>query len=490
MIIKSKQLLFFLLSSIWAIFALFSILNSRAPLADLMFQVIIVCVILGLYFPKQGLLIVCISGVYLDGIKRLLIVGGHLYPSDIAKILSFSPVVFVAVCLGIFLVKIQGKELKQGNELIRVSLSLLFVLFVVAIQIRSFGSVMAGLMGGANSFAYIPLLFIAPWLLETTEQRKKFFMILVWASIPTVLVAYRQMIFGYWDYEIEYADAGYTKATIGVGSGSINQLRVYGMMNSFHSYSYLAVIITTYLLHQIFFSRMRYKLVAFTWASITFISIIPGAGRTAWAFICLVLIGFIVYHRKWTTIVFYGVSLLLFVLLIVYIDEISPLLYQVSDKFMSDGNWSQRALDAGTFGDRIISFKNWMFNREYFSLFGLEKERLKSVFVHDQLGQIYVKYGIIGILMAVVLGVLFLSSCHWRLLKTIDLQTRKLCLYLLAVIFSIIYTGIISGSVLHIFPINIYFWLMAGLTADSLIFRWRNETSQRQLKKNGKQADS
>ncbi len=82
--------------------------------------------------------------------------------------------------------------------------------------------------------------------------------------------------------------------------------------------------------------------------------------------------------------------------------------------------------------------------------------------VHDQLTQILVQFGFLGLsgFLSLVVGALWLT--HRRVLAQRDLETRTTAIALLTVLAAVLCSGMLFGSHLGVFPVDVFFAFLVG----------------------------
>jgi hypothetical protein len=104
-----------------------------------------------------------------------------------------------------------------------------------------------------------------------------------------------------------------------------------------------------------------------------------------------------------------------------------------------------------------------MTNPRLFSWFGLPQKELKAAGAHDLVGQLYTSVGVVGLSLALIFIIVSLVYLHRNLLRIRDRDASKLAAFFMANVFALLMGAVFSGSSLHVFPVNVYFWLMVGL---------------------------
>lgn len=106
------------------------------------------------------------------------------------------------------------------------------------------------------------------------------------------------------------------------------------------------------------------------------------------------------------------------------------------------------------------------------SLFGLNQEKTLGddhFATHDMIGGLLVQYGAVGLLVAITLGSVGLYIAHTRVLRIRDRDSRRQCICYLSILFGLLFTGALSGSHLHVFPINYMFWMITGFLVTIVV---------------------
>jgi hypothetical protein len=140
----------------------------------------------------------------------------------------------------------------------------------------------------------------------------------------------------------------------------------------------------------------------------------------------------------------------------------------VLDNALPQENDTQaEAFHVGTFSDRLVSFHNVMTNPAFHTLFGnrdalqLELDSRENT-AHDQIGQILISYGFAGLVLFGAVFVLGLWFAHRAIFRQRDKAKRELLIGILSIELATILSGMLVGSHLGVFPINVLFYLFAS----------------------------
>jgi hypothetical protein len=180
------------------------------------------------------------------------------------------------------------------------------------------------------------------------------------------------------------------------------------------------------------------------------------------------VIGWIFFRRALTTIGFYGLVTAFLVMLIVNADPLLDSLDYFQQKLPGGSALNEQTFRIETFSDRLYSFRNMVTNPLFYTWFGKPEFKRNGSFVphdeiiHDQLTQVLVQNGFVGLsgFLSLVVGALWLT--HRRVLVQRDLETRTTATAILTVLAAILYSGMLFGSHLGVFPINVFFAFLVG----------------------------
>ena len=143
----------------------------------------------------------------------------------------------------------------------------------------------------------------------------------------------------------------------------------------------------------------------------------------------------------------------------------------LQDKVPEDSNaLGAQTFRIATFSDRLYSFRNMVTNPRFHTWFGNRELQQPSdevvahdEIVHDQLTQILVQFGFVGLgaFLFLIVGALWLThrSESW---PSEILKARATAIALLTVLAAILYSGMLFGSHLGVFPINVFFAFLLG----------------------------
>ena len=414
--------------------------------------------------PVLGVYLLIFTTGYLDLVKRLGILSDALSGIDVVVTLALAPVLFVAICGGVL----------YRNIMRRVWLSRWQVWLTVAISL-AMGAVFfnashdsAGLAFGlkdfANSGVYLLLILVGCFLFPDVRSVQRLLVFTLVVYIPVGLYGIWQQIFGLADFEIDYLNSGFT---IDVTVLEDPVLRTFSTLNSPH-----ALNVTMAMLSAIAFfvplngaKRGRWQfpagLIFAAACGATFV-------RAGWVLFLLALVIWICCRWRVTTMAMYGVIVAGFVFLFANADALLQSLGVVENALPQNNDVQAEAFHVATFSDRLISFRNVMTNPAFHTWFGnrdaaqLEQDS-QDYLAHDQIGQTLVSYGLAGLILSGVVLVVALWFAHRAVFRQPDQLKRKILLGILSVELATIVSGMLFGSHLGVFPINVLFYLFASI---------------------------
>jgi len=418
--------------------------------------------VIGFLQPKLGAYTIIIVCGYLDLLKRCLLLFGQVYFVDIVTVLSVAPLMFAGICLGILFSRTRQGRLFEGVEWKLFAFTVAMLGIVLAAAVRAHGGLGGGIINGANSGAYVPWLLFAGFLFPTLRAQRAYLRFILIAFVPVALYAYKQAFFGLTGFEKMYMVSGLTQVNSITLAGL---LRPFSTLNSAHSLSIMLVVLFGLSVYKVATSskgRLAYGFLALLFLG----AMIPGYTRTAWL-MAMVFLGSVFFFRKaWSTKVFYACAALGFLTLILASGYMTDNIKSFSMGTNAKSTWVNQALQAETFKERVHGIHNWTSSTRLWTWFGMDTSNIvqgdTEMGTHDMLGGILVNYGGIALFVTVFAGIAFLYYAHRSVLRIRQDGDRFLGICYLGLLFGLVFTGMISGAHFNIFPINFFFWFIAG----------------------------
>lgn len=436
------------------------------PLATTFRDLAAVVAVIGFAAPRAGLYLLAILTGYQDLLKRLLILYGDVSMLDAANILAAAPILAATTAMGCFVGRLFSHQLLTRREIVILVIAVLFAAANMYFSLR--GGVSMGAMAvAANTAAYIPLLFVIPLLFPDVDSLTAYFKVILVSYIPVAIYGIYQSLFGLSLFEIAYLKSGLSSTVTLLDDV---RPRPFSTMSSPHAYGltmvWTAVLAFSFYVHRELRGKIRlprwfclFMFVLYTAA------VVLSLGRTGWFGYLFSIAATYLFVSKRKTLIAYGVSVVAITVIVTNADAVADFLGDVQTMLPVNSAVSQQAFRLGTFSDRLISFKNMFENPRLHTLFGDPDASMHgdtNTLVHDALGQMLFRFGLVGTSIAVAVTFYFLLIIH-RTIWRIDIDADKqLSVTLAAMVFAYITTGVLSGSHLHVFPLNYFFWLFCA----------------------------
>jgi O-Antigen ligase len=415
--------------------------------------------------PTGGVYFLILTSGYLDLVKRLGVLSDALSGIDVVITLAVAPLLFVCVCLGVVYRNVINRAWLKPWQIV---LAVVILTAMAGVFVQAFfrgGGALFALKDFANSGAYLPLTLVVCLLFPDTIRVRRLVTFCLWVYVPVGLYGVWQQFFGLTDFEIDYLKSGFT---IEVGLLDDVRLRPFATLNSPHA---LGVV-----------TAMLSALAAFTplkqgkwtrwqiFVSLLFaIACLATFIRAAWALLAFAVLVWACCRSKVGTIALYGMALVGFAALMFNSEAVLRSLDQIETYLPQDSDVESQAFRLGTFSDRLVSFRNVLTNPEFHTWFGNRNEVYEDSMeqshengAHDQIGQILVSFGFTGLFFFLGVTVLGLVVAHRAIFRQRDPIRRRMMLGCLSVLIATLFSGMLFGSHLGVFPVNIFFALLAG----------------------------
>jgi len=302
----------------------------------------------------------------------------------------------------------------------------------------------------------------------TREDALKALRFALWAFLPVALYGIWQQFFGLGDFEVRFLQSGYT---ITVDDLDDVRPRPFSTLNSPHTLSVCTAILAGVAL-LVPFKRGKRFLWQYPVSLVYIFGSLATLGRSGIFIMPITLIGWLCFRRSWTTCLFYGTILGALMLLMLNAEPILARLESLKKLLPADNNsaFSSEAFRLGTFSERLMSFHNGLTNPRFHTLFGnpeaAEADNENSygdTVAHDQITQTLVQYGLVGLAVSVLIAATGLWLAHRTVLRLKDHSTREIAIGLLSVVTAVIYSGMLFGGHLGLFPVDVIFAFLVGI---------------------------
>ena len=187
-------------------------------------------------------------------------------------------------------------------------------------------------------------------------------------------------------------------------------------------------------------------------ASVYILGCLASIGRSGIFIMPITLIGWLCFRRSWTTWLFYGTILGALILLMLNAEPVLERLGTLEKLLPLDDNSaiSTETFRLGTFSERLLSFHNGLTNPRFHTLFGNpdaakadDENSYGETVAHDQITQILVQYGLVGLAVSVLIAATGLWLAHRAILRLKDHTTREIAIALLSIVTAVVYSGML-----------------------------------------------
>jgi hypothetical protein len=379
--------------------------------------------------------------------------------------LAVAPLLLVSICVGVLYRNVMNRTWLKPWQLV---LAAVIIAAMAGVFVQAFfrgGGALFALKDFANSGAYLPLALLVCLLFPATINIKRLLTFCLWVYVPVALYGIWQQFFGLSDFEIEYLKSGFT---IEVTLLDDVRLRPFSTLNSPHALGVVTAMLSTLAAFVPFKDGKRTKwqiLVALLFAAACLATFV----RAAWVLLVLAALVWVCCRNKVGTISLYGAAVVLLAVLMFNSETLLRSLDQIENYLPQDSDVEAQAFRVGTFSERLISFRNVLTNPEFHTWFGNRSqvyedslEQSHENVAHDQIGQTLVSFGFVGLSFFLGVMVLSLVIAHRAIFRQRDPVRRRMMLGCLSVLVATLFSGILFGSHLGVFPINVFFALLAG----------------------------
>ncbi len=417
--------------------------------------------------PRVGFFTWLVFCGYNDLLKRLLVAGGRITHEDLKFVLGITPAMFAGVVTSLLLSGLMRTRNFTSREWTLFATGVFLMLAAAALAARQDGGMNGVLQSVANNGLYSLLLFVVPVLFQNKASLVFIWKCLVISFLPVAVYGVIQQFQGFADFEVEYLLTGLSIEIKQLYSGEV---RPFSTLNSPTALSVVcaALAVTSLILGftgRSTGSRPMMSRVLAVFCCVTYLAgLIASTGRSPILILPAALIGGWCFATPARTKVFYSIVISLFLLLVSSSGWLIDHLEDLNERATSlgaPGAFVSRMMVVGTYWDRLSGFSTVLMNPKAWTLFGYGKaeDGTGMYYYHDPISEILVRYGAIALVVVLIVMVLMLRWFHrqsWRLNDPVD---RRFAASLIALGFSILLVSTVSGSVMAVFPVNIFFWL-------------------------------
>jgi hypothetical protein len=416
--------------------------------------------------PKAGLYLLVIVTGYLDLTKRLGILTDSLSEFDISVTLAVAPLLMLAIGIGVIIHHVLERKQLHGWQL---ALLVIVTAIMAGVAVESYhegGNILNSTQNFLNTGGYLPLIVIASMIFPKPEDGTKVLRFALWVYLPVALYGIWQQFFGFSDFERRFLESG---LTITVTDLDEARPRPFSTLNSPHTLSVCTAIFAGVSLLVPLRGKNRF-LWQYPMALIYVVSCVATLGRSGIFIIPIFLVAYLCFRKGWSTCAFYGAILGALALLMVNADPVLKSLDSLENMLPITDDVSEEAFHLGTFSDRLMSFSNALNNPQFHTLFGnpeaAKQDALHSheeTIAHDQITQTLVRYGFAGLALSLLIAAVGLWLAHRTVLRLKEPTKRHIAIAILSVVTAVVYSGMLFGSHLSLFPVDVFFALLIGI---------------------------
>ncbi len=444
------------------------------PVAVLLFISGIVLSFYALMRPWQAFLLFVWLSVCVDTLKRITYAASDMSFFDVAQILLVPVLLVGALYLRIIALHWFGPQeditpIDYKKFLPVLGLSILAPLAMLKQSGFSFSS----MAQNYTFICYMPAALALPHLLNQPARWNIFSRNMLWIGLVVGLYGMAQVIHGPFEFERVYMESGLTSTISLMDGGSF---RPFSLLNTGPTFAGMMVVSALFALYRISLPVGRLRL--------------NRSPVLAWLGFCLavcffstqrgpVLCGLLVFallplfDRPRLLQGAFLVGVLLFALMIWRIDDVWAFVIRADESLsaLSFGSAVQDRASLLTFGARVDSF-HMLYDPDLWTPFGkgLSGDTGGG---HDLLTNLISWIGYVGVTVFIAMMAALIGITGKLLRQLRDLDNGPALLWAqvnLAVLVYLLIWSLLFGSVIHVSPMNFFFWLAVG----NLLFLHRN----------------
>ena len=441
------------------------ILGGGNQLADFFFYIMVGGGVLGVIAPKISFWVFLLQCAYLDLLKRLLIIGGSVEMIDLFWVLGVAPVTMVGIVLGLVSRGLFGKFDAEVGDVRRLIAAVALNVLLAAYTFLKGGGIGGTLRVVANGSCYAVLLFVIPILFRTPTEIVGCVRKLIFIFLPVAIYGVYQQAFGFLPFEIDYLKTG---LSIEIKQLESDRVRAFSTLNSPPSLSVVCCSLAA-LVAAISFSRAKDLGKGFSppmalMAMFIFIAgWVASTARSGIIMLPVAILGTVLFQNRRGVKWFYGVTIGVFLLLVILAPWIYANIFVWTDDLISmtgGGQFVRNLVNMNSYVDRLQGFVNVLANPQAYSWFGIGgvDERDSSFYNHDPVSDALLSYGVVGLGLGVIVCGFLLWRLHGIVLEMRSPVMRALAAASLANAAGNVAVSMINGNLLGVYPINVFFW--------------------------------
>jgi hypothetical protein len=427
--------------------------------------------IIGVFQPRATLYLMVIYAAYSDLLKRLMILDGHVTMNDVIWARGLAPLTLAGICIGAIAKSISGGSILESRKMKTLLLCILGFGVAAVSSMRS-----GGLNTAANQLAdgaaYMFLLFVVPCVLPKPEEINRFIKYTLIVFVPVALYGLKQQIFGLSDFEIDYLRSGLT-----ILSKHLEDVRPRPFSTLVDSSPFgtacaicacLAMVVRRY--HRDHGGR-QWDWLSFAIALIFIAGCLASMARIAninWLLPVLLLP---VLRSGKGTATLYGGLFSLFALACIFAQEISQWVTKLTLAALETFGGTALGEQFSRFWticDRLDGMHDIAHNPLMWTTFGhgsqaaTDMNQAGVVSSHDLISNALLENGWLPTLLIGIIIAVALRSFHSSLLRLKGTPNFAIAIWMVAIEFGLLVHNVFAGTVTSTFPVNFFFWFIAG----------------------------
>jgi hypothetical protein len=452
------------------------LLSGGNSLAHLCIYLLVGGAALGLLVPRAAFYVWIFACAYSDLLKRLTVVFGEVARQDLLYVLGITPAMFAAIVVSLAIGGFTGAYQVRMRHWKLLLLGLALTLATGAIYaVEAGGSVQVALQGIANGGLYSLLLFVMPVLFPHYVDSLRILRFAVWVFLPVALYGIAQQINGFQPFEIAYLRTG---LSIEFKQLLTNRVRAFSTLNSptaLGAICALLMVVGGFLARLPRIDSGQRRSWISLWIALPMILVYAGAlvastSRSAPLLIVLGLASGWCFLDPNRTRLFYVALITGFAALVAvspwlldHLDEANLWVTSEADTNSLTG----QLMVVGTYSDRLFGFANVLRNPAAYTAFGHWHGNMDllpdSLRHHDIVSAMLLRFGVVPLVICIFSLAWVLVRLHRKLCALQDPVRQKLMAISIGLAAGLIFLSALSGNVLGVFPVNVFFWLFAGI---------------------------
>lgn len=461
-------------------YVLFSVLlDGGNIIGGIAFYAAVASCLIGLFNPGFGMRYLVILAAYSDLLKRLMILDGRFGMMDIMWVRALCPLTLA----GIF-ASVLARELYDGTLFKKRTVSTLLLCLggfgLSGVALMRSGGGFGSLASLADSASYIFLLVIVPNVLRTPGEILRFVKFTLVVFVPVALYGLKQQIMGLSDFEIDYLKSGFTilskhlEDTRPRPFSTLTDSSPFG--TSCAVCACLALMVRS---HYRASGRANWSKMGIVLWLVFVTGTVVSLTRTANVNWLLPILLLPFFARGRMTAAIYAGMAACFVAACLFARPLKEMITNFTLWAMDNFGGSalgEQLTRFWTLGARLDGMHDLAYNPKMWTMFGygpkVAEQLLASgeVASHDVISGTLLKSGWVPLLVLLILAVWCLSSIHRSVLRLRGTPIFFMCLWMLATEFGLLVHNVFAGNVTATFPVNFFFWFIAGALNSNVIY--------------------